>query len=179
MTRRRALTFAAAALVAACSLPGSPSGSTALCNSPTGVCVDGSTIVGLAPGYTVPAPYGTSCTSGTYYPGPPSAWAGTCGSSIFVLCVGGAWSGAYCGDYLPDGWELLGPDGGLVADAGTDSGTDGGSGRSDGGSIDSGRSDAEARDAAADAKGQDGSADAGEGDATKRDGSDDGGQERG
>jgi hypothetical protein len=193
MTRRRAWVLAASlalldvgvALSGACSLPASPSGDTALCNSPTGACTDGSTIVGLASGYTVPAQYGSSCTSGTYYPGPPSAWAGTCGSSIFVLCVGGTWSGAYCGDYLPDGWELLGPDGGLVADAAADSGADGGStdGSTSDGSADGGRSDAQPqpqpRDGGgdADAKGEDGSADARHEDAREHDGSADAGQQ--
>ena len=106
----------------ACS-PSTPvPGSSALCNSPTGVCFDASAILRLASGYVIPPQYGATCTSGTYFIGPPSAWNGTCGATVFVLCDSGAWSGAYCGDYLPPGWELLGPDGGVIVgpDAATD-----------------------------------------------------------
>jgi len=104
---------------------GACSSSTAasLCASATGACVDGSTSVGLAKGYMVPSQYGATCTSGTYFIGPPSAWNGTCGATIYVLCLGGTWSGAYCGSTLGDGgWQPLAPDGAwlVAADAGED-----------------------------------------------------------
>lgn len=118
------VTVAAVASIASAAACNSSGATPSLCNTATGVCADGSTVEGLASGYTVPPQYGTTCTSGTYFIGPEAAWRGTCGANVYVVCIAGSWSGAFCGDYLGTGWFALGADGGLVVDAAEEASTD-------------------------------------------------------